>query len=362
MAEIGDAHKNHCFVVMPYGRNSEEKKWFAGWYDVVIKRAIEECGYEAILAAAEDQPGAINDEIRAHLALDEMVIVDLAGRNPDDPPNPNVMYEPGIRHAFGLPTVLMAWDGQTLPFDVGNQRAIMCQRGFKDIEPTKKKLISFMEAAKYGRYYKPMEAVSREAALDSISVSLDEDSTLAALVSEIRYLKDSLNYDIQRRERFSRKRPASVKRVMGRGFKSELWPLAQQHGYDSGSWGKILSMKLDEETCEAMSDWDMDEWAEFLRKNKPLEITHNENRPESPSAMGSTLSAAFVDAVDELLGEQPWPSGVAKDVAEKLEVSTSKVSRAIKTLMHSGRRKYQADGLLYDSEYQYLQTRTGNEG
>ena len=66
-----------------------------------------------------------------------MVIVDLGGRNPDDAPNPNVMYELGIRHAFGLPLVIMAWEGQRLPFDVSNQRAIMTRRDFMDIEPTR---------------------------------------------------------------------------------------------------------------------------------------------------------------------------------------------------------------------------------
>ena len=40
------------------------------------------------MAAAEEQPGAINDEIRAHLALDEMVVVDLGGMRPEDDPNP----------------------------------------------------------------------------------------------------------------------------------------------------------------------------------------------------------------------------------------------------------------------------------
>jgi hypothetical protein len=62
-----------------------------------------------------------------------MVIVDLGGRHPEDPPNPNVMYELGIRHAFGLPLVIMAWEGQKLPFDVSNQRAITARRDFMDM-------------------------------------------------------------------------------------------------------------------------------------------------------------------------------------------------------------------------------------
>ena|ERR1051325_9071419 len=136
-AAPGAAHDNHCFVVMPFGRDSDEIRWFQGWYHTVIEPVIVAARYTPILSASEDQPGAINDEIRAHLVFDPMVIVDLGGRNPDDAPNPNVMYELGIRHAFGLPLVIMAWEGQRLPFDVSNQRAIMTRRDFMDIEPTR---------------------------------------------------------------------------------------------------------------------------------------------------------------------------------------------------------------------------------
>ena len=116
---VDSGHGNHCFVVMPYGRGPNEERWFRGWYEVVIERAAASCGFEAVLSAAEEQPGAINDEVRSHLAFDPIVVVDLGGATPQDPPNPNVMYELGIRHAFSLPAVMMAWDEQKLPFDVG---------------------------------------------------------------------------------------------------------------------------------------------------------------------------------------------------------------------------------------------------
>lgn len=79
-------------------------------------------GYEPILSAQVHDPNAINDEIRTHLSFDPMVVVDLGGQSAIDPPNPNVMYELGIRHAMDLPVVLLAWEGQSLPFDIGNQK------------------------------------------------------------------------------------------------------------------------------------------------------------------------------------------------------------------------------------------------
>lgn len=124
---------NNCFIVMPYGRNPDEIRWFSGWYQLVIEAGVRAAGFEPILAAAQDRPDAINDEIRAHLALDPMVVVDLGGVTPDAEPNANVMYELGIRHAFNLPHVIMAWAGQRLPFDISNQRTIMERRDMIDV-------------------------------------------------------------------------------------------------------------------------------------------------------------------------------------------------------------------------------------
>src|SRR4051812_42438828 len=86
-------HANHCFIVMPFGRTADEERWFRGWYHAVIEPAVTSSGFEPILSASEDHPSAINDEIRSHLVFDPMVVVDLGGMRPEDPPNPNVMYE-----------------------------------------------------------------------------------------------------------------------------------------------------------------------------------------------------------------------------------------------------------------------------
>lgn len=46
---MSDAHAKHCFVVMPFGRTEPEQVWFKGWYEQVIKIAVEEAGYERSL-------------------------------------------------------------------------------------------------------------------------------------------------------------------------------------------------------------------------------------------------------------------------------------------------------------------------
>lgn len=193
-------HETHCFVAMPSGRNLQEREWFEGWYKVVIEPAVRQANYEPILSVLGDQPNAINDEVRTHLAIDAMVVFDLGGVTAESDPNPNVMYELGIRHAFSLPMVTMAWRGQRLPFDVANQRTIMEDRGFKYIEVNKTKLTSFIASAKQGEYYKPMEAVNRVAAIEAISYSPTADETLKVLVHQFQEFKQSVLHQLAKQQ------------------------------------------------------------------------------------------------------------------------------------------------------------------
>ena len=50
-----------------------------------------------------------------------------------------------------------------------------------DLDTNKKKLAAFINAASEGKYYRPMEAVSRQATIEAASGSLGEDSLLRAL-------------------------------------------------------------------------------------------------------------------------------------------------------------------------------------
>ncbi len=72
-------HSSQCFVVMPFGKNQQEQRWYRGWYQQVIDIAVRNSGYFPILSALENSPNSINDEIRTYLAYDAMVVVDLGG-------------------------------------------------------------------------------------------------------------------------------------------------------------------------------------------------------------------------------------------------------------------------------------------
>jgi len=184
-------HDNHCFVAMPFGRSDEEVTWYTGWYRQAIEPAIVKTGFLPLIAVATESPVDITDEIREHLACDPMVIVDLGGATSVDEPNPNVMYELGIRHALGLPLVLLAWRNQRLPFDVNHQRVIMADRKMLYLDEVREKLCKFIESAMKGEFYRPMDVVKRSEQLRAAAKEQGEP-LLADIANELRDIRGAL--------------------------------------------------------------------------------------------------------------------------------------------------------------------------
>ncbi len=69
-----------------------------------------------------------------------------------------------------------------------------------------------------------------------------------------------------------------------------------------------------------------------------------------PAVRKLKVSEEFIDTVAELLPEQPWQSGVPKEVAERLSVPIHHVSLAIKELIRQGRFRDQVDGVVVNPE------------
>ena len=295
-------HDKHCFVVMPYGHTIKENRWFKGWYDVVIKKAVIDSGYEPKLSATEEHPSAINDEIRAHLAFDPMVVIDLGGFTPEDEPNPNVMYELGIRHALGLPLVMMAWKGQRLPFDVGNQRVIMEGRDLLDLEINRKKLCSFIGAASAGHYYRPMDAVGRIAALEQASLSLSEDSVLGALVREVNELRTTMTaYTKQRSARGKRPTLPTVKRLLGgKQQRSELYAAFASAGGTNKQWAQFLKTQFTDDMVSAVVGWTLDDWKEYAIARIPPLLESSSETQESESDYSENVDTSEFNNDEQL--------------------------------------------------------------
>jgi len=348
--EVNQKEKPSCFVVMPFGRDPEEIKWFRGWYEVVLSPAIHASGYTPIISAGEEQPGAINDEIRAHLAYDPMVLVDLGGYERDDEPNPNVMYELGIRHALGLPLVIMAWEGQRLPFDVSNQRVIMHDRDFLDIEINKRKIVNFIQAAAEGKYYRPMEAVGRMAAMAAASESLEEGSLMAALIQEVNELKGSLNSVFQSSPpKIEWESTLSIKTMFrDRALRKSLYSHYLGLGGAPHTWGKIVKTRISVDFANSARTWKEPEWKTYIDQ-RYIELSSQQKVKEnarSASMISLPMDDIIIESVKNALPPQPWPTGTHKDVMAKLSITSTQYKKAVIELTKRGLVHQQIDGIL----------------
>lgn len=103
-----------CFVIAPIGdEGSEERRRSDGILNYIVRPAAEELGLTAVRADEIARPGSITLQVIEHVLEAQAVVADLTEHNP------NVFYELGIRHTARKPTVLIAEEGERLPFDVG---------------------------------------------------------------------------------------------------------------------------------------------------------------------------------------------------------------------------------------------------
>lgn len=141
-------HEKHCLVVMSHSRNPDDMGWFNSWYKTVLMPAIELTGYVPVRLSLEDSPHVITDELQAHLASDPVVVVDLGGVTQEAEPSPHVLYALGMRQGLHLPHVMLAWNGQQLPFNgVMSQQVIMEGRALIDRATNRTRLRQLIQAA-----------------------------------------------------------------------------------------------------------------------------------------------------------------------------------------------------------------------
>jgi len=94
-----------CFVLMPF---SEE--WSNRVYFTLIRKTVEAIGLQCL--RADNLTGQIIiEDIWTKINQCGLVIADVTTRNP------NVMYELGITHTVGKPTILITQESSSIPFD-----------------------------------------------------------------------------------------------------------------------------------------------------------------------------------------------------------------------------------------------------
>ncbi len=112
----------HAFVVMPFGKKKGGDGTiydFNAIYQLLIKPALEEAGFESFRADEETSSGDILTDMFQELLLADLCLCDLSIDNA------NVYYELGIRHAFRKRGVVHIQAGRAyMPFDIFNVRTL----------------------------------------------------------------------------------------------------------------------------------------------------------------------------------------------------------------------------------------------
>ena len=104
------AEKPHAFVAMPF------KKPFKDTFHYAIQRPVQDSGLLCEVAYGEHFTGDIMTWVMGRIRSAEIVIADVSTANP------NVFLEVGLAWGANRPTILIAQEGEELPFDVQGQR------------------------------------------------------------------------------------------------------------------------------------------------------------------------------------------------------------------------------------------------
>lgn len=142
MAQVKENIKT-CFVVTPIGKTGSDIRRHA---DGLIKMAIKPAlGEEYDVKAAHDYVDSmsITKQVYEKLYESDLVIVNLTGLNP------NVMYELGIRFCFGKPVILIAKEGEQLPFDITEYRTTFYKDDALGFSELKEELERVKKTIKY---------------------------------------------------------------------------------------------------------------------------------------------------------------------------------------------------------------------
>ena len=109
-----------CFIISSIGeKDTETRKYADDKFDLVFEPVLKETGYEEVTRADKiGTPGSISYDIVNHIINSKLVIADVSDLNP------NVFYELAIRNAVQKPVIVIKADGQKMPFDIYDKRAI----------------------------------------------------------------------------------------------------------------------------------------------------------------------------------------------------------------------------------------------
>jgi len=202
--------KETCFVISPIGDPGTPIRDRADTFlTYIVKRVLEkpEFGYDVRRADEINEPGRITQQIIERVYTADLVVADLTGRNA------NVFYELAIRHAARKPVIHMITAGETLPFDLADQRTIPYDIDVRHVEESQAQLAEQVKAVRAGA---PTDnPVS--AALQLLQFEKSDDPTergIGQILAELAAIRETLTPVIDT----GATRQANLDRAFGRGL------------------------------------------------------------------------------------------------------------------------------------------------
>jgi len=109
-SKVPQIDKRLCFVLMPF-----EEEWSDRVYKSLLRENIESLGLQCLRADNLKGP-IIMQDIWIKINQAAFIVADVTEKNP------NVLYEMGIVHSIGKPTILISQDLAQIPFDFKHLR------------------------------------------------------------------------------------------------------------------------------------------------------------------------------------------------------------------------------------------------
>jgi len=214
-----------------------------------------------------------------------------------------------------------------------------------DLELNRKKLVSFIRAARQGKFYRPMEAVSRIATIQAASESLSQDLVLRALAQEMREFRTAFESGRFRKPRIPKSAAITIKKlIQGKVFRKELYPHFIASGGNTSDWARILRTPVPAEHVTNYQTWSSQEWKDYLTEqaSELLGKSQDYKAKEIPPGIDPNI----LQQVREMLPPQPWATGIHKEIADNLALPPSTVSKCIGELLRRGEFLEQVGGQL----------------
>jgi nucleoside 2-deoxyribosyltransferase len=135
------ADKKNCFIICAIGEsNSKEREWADFVRNNIITPVVTECGYENPARSDDPDIGLLMVNIIERMFEADLVVADLTDYNP------NVFFELGIRHCAQKPVIHLIKEGDKVPFDIVENKAIFLDRDFEKVISAQKEIKQRIEA------------------------------------------------------------------------------------------------------------------------------------------------------------------------------------------------------------------------